>query len=51
MIINSDESIKYAGGATSSAVITAFTNMIKTLYGIGQNLGSAIRRLISGTTC
>ncbi len=41
------------GGTTtvSSAVINAFTSIIKVLYDVGRGVGSAIRRFSEGDLC
>lgn len=44
--------LSYTGGAgITAALINAFNSLIKTFYGVGQNLGSTIRRVISHSNC
>lgn len=45
------ESMEYRGGAISASLISAVGNAAKIIYSIGQNLGSTIKRWISGTSC
>lgn len=53
MILSKKESINYIGGASiiTSAFLSSITSFVKTIYTIGQNFGSTIKRLISGKTC
>lgn len=40
------------GGATiTSAIINAFTNVIKVLLDAGRNIGSGVRRITSNNLC
>lgn len=51
MVLNSDESILYVGGAVSASWLTAAGKLIIAIYSYGQNLGSTLRRLFSHTSC
>ena len=52
MILSKEQSIMCVGGGKiTAALLTAATNLVKSIYEIGQNLGSTIRRLISGNMC
>lgn len=51
MEISAKEQEKYVGGAVTASLVNAVTGLIKIIYNIGQNLGSNVRRLISGTQC
>lgn len=42
---------KVTGGALTSAWLNAISKGIATLYELGRNTGSALRRLISGSYC
>lgn len=41
------------GGATSltGTLLSAFNDVIKTLYDVGHAVGSSIRRVVSGELC
>ena len=39
------------GGSVSGAFLNYLSTIFKTVYGIGQGLGGAIRRIASGKTC
>lgn len=41
----------YGGTTVSSAIINAFTNIIKVLMEAGHGVGSAIRRIGEGNMC
>ena len=44
--------LSYTGGAgITAALINAFNSLIKTFYGVGQNLGSTVRRVINHNYC
>ncbi len=43
--------IKINGGAVSSTFLQHLSTVFKTVYGIGQELGGAIRRIASGKIC
>lgn len=52
MILQTEEAITYVGGAKiSAALLSAATNLCKYLYEVGQNFGSAIKRLFTKTSC
>lgn len=42
---------KITGGAITSAWLNAISKGITTLYELGRNTGSALRRLINGSYC
>lgn len=41
----------YGGTSITPSIVNAFTSSIKTLYEIGQNFGSSIRRIIMKDLC
>ena len=49
--LSEKQMLSYTGGAISAALVNAFNGIIKTCYTVGQNLGSAFRRLISHNYC
>jgi hypothetical protein len=49
--LSESQMLSYMGGGISAALINAFNSVIKTFYGVGQNLGSTLRRLISHNYC
>ena len=53
VILKDNEAINIVGGASiiTAALITAVSKAISTIYGFGQNLGSAINRLITKKYC
>ncbi len=52
MVLNSDESILYVGGAgVTAALLSAVGRIIIAVYGYGQNFGSTLRRLFNHTSC
>jgi len=53
MILQDNESVNIVGGASiiTAALISALSKAITTIYGFGQNLGSAIYRLIKKQHC
>ena len=52
MILKKQEAINYVGGSLLKTVtITSIVSLVKTIYDIGKNFGSTIKRLISGTSC
>lgn len=51
MELTKEECISCKGGAVSAALLNAVSSLIKNIYGIGQNFGSMIKRLINGTSC
>ncbi len=42
---------KIAGGSIASPLINAITKAINSVYDLGRQTGSALRRLISGSYC
>ena len=53
MILKDNESVNVIGGASiiTAALISALSKAISTIYSFGQNLGSAIYRLIRKQHC
>ena len=53
MVISENESVSIIGGATgfTAALISAVTKVVSTIYGFGQNLGTAIYRIIHKVHC
>lgn len=51
--LDNSQLAKIRGGAdtVSSAVINAFTNVIKVLFDAGHSVGSAIRRISEDSLC
>ena len=49
--LKKDEMEYIVGGAITSAWINAISKAINTIYELGKNTGSAIRRLVTGNTC
>jgi len=52
--MNEDEKmLTVIGGALNfnGSIINAVSTIFKTIYGIGQGLGGAIRRIATGKTC
>ena len=41
----------YGGEGLGATFLNYFTNAVKTIYSIGQDLGGAIRRIATGKTC
>jgi len=53
MVISENDSVNIVGGATgfTAALISALSKAVSTIYGFGQNLGSAIYRLTHKIHC
>ena len=50
--LSNQELLFVSGGRSiSGTLVNAFTSAFKTVYGFGQDFGSAIRRLISRNLC
>ena len=50
--IEEHELAEIIGGASlSGTLVNAFTSAYKTLYGFGQNFGTAIRRIVKKKLC
>lgn len=50
--MNKEELLEIIGGASiSGTIVNAFTSAYKTLYGFGQNFGTAIRRIVKRNLC
>ena len=46
MIIDRNEALEYIGGAgITAALVSAVNSLVKTMYGIGQDLGYALKSL------
>ena len=50
-VINNVEMVKINGGGLTSQFLNAITKAVSTIYGFGQGVESAIRRVISGQYC
>lgn len=51
MNLNKEEMLKVDGGAITSAMINAISKAVNTLYELGRQTGSALRRIISNKYC
>lgn len=50
--LNDSQMLSYVGGgAVSASLVNAINSIVRTFYGVGQNLGSTFRRLISRNYC
>ena len=51
--LTNDEALAYSAGASglSAALISAITSLMKAVYSFGQDIGSAIRRKVTNTSC
>ena len=49
--LNEKEMLEINGGALTSAFISAINGVINTLYELGKETGSSLRRLTSGKYC
>lgn len=49
--LNDNEMFKINGGALTSSFINAINSVINTLYELGKETGSSLRRLTSGKYC
>ena len=52
MNLNDSQMMAYVGGGIlTAAFVNAVNSIVKTFYGVGQNLGTTFRRLISRNYC
>ena len=51
MNLNKEEMLKIDGGAFTSAMLNAITKAINTIYELGRQTGSAVKRLIKKSHC
>ena len=51
MKLNSEKMKQINGGGITSAMINAISKAINTIYELGRQTGSAIRRLLKKTYC
>ena len=51
MELNKEEMRNITGGAITSAMINAISKAVNTIYELGRQTGSALRRIISGKYC
>jgi hypothetical protein len=53
MVLKDNETVNVVGGASyiTAALVSALSKAISTIYSLGQNLGSAIYRLIHKQHC
>ena len=51
MNLNKEEMLKVDGGAITSAMINAISKAVNTLYELGRQTGSALRRIIKNKYC
>ena len=51
--LSDNEAVSFIGGAgtITATLISAVTGLIKAFYGIGQDLGSALKRAIKKQSC
>jgi hypothetical protein len=49
--ISEKQMLTICGGGITASLISAFNGLIKQIYGMGQNFGSTINRLINRKTC
>lgn len=49
--LNENEMLKINGGALTSSFINAINSVINTLFELGKETGSTLRRLIQGNYC
>ena len=51
--LSDSETTTYIGGAgaITATLISAVTGLIKTIYGMGQDLGSALKRVVTRKGC
>ena len=51
MKIKDNELVKVFGGALSASFLQYMSNAFKTVYSIGQDFGSALRRIATRNVC
>lgn len=51
MKLNKEEMLKIDGGGITSAMLNAISKAVNTLYELGRQTGSALRRIISNKSC
>lgn len=51
MILSDKELLKINGGTITASLINAIARGISTIADLGRNVGTAIRRLVSGKIC
>lgn len=51
MLLNKEEMETVSGGGISANFVNYFARILDTLFNIGKETGSAIRRLTSGSYC
>lgn len=51
MKLNKEEMLKIDGGAFTSAMLNAITKAVNTLYELGRQTGSALRRIMKKNYC
>ena len=51
MELKKEEMKNVTGGAITSAMLNAITKAVNTIYELGRQTGSAVRRLINGKYC
>ncbi len=50
--INNNELLAIVGGLSiTGSIVSAFVSGIKTVFEVGQSLGTAIRRIVEGKLC
>ena len=49
--LNEKEMLNISGGTLTSSFINAINGIINTIYELGKETGSAIRRLTTGSYC
>jgi len=51
MKLNNNEMEKVVGGGFTSSMLNAISKAVTTVYNLGKNLGSSIRRMAYGKYC
>lgn len=51
MQLKKEEMLKIEGGAFTSAMLNAISKAINTVYELGRQTGSALRRLLKNANC
>ena len=49
--LRNNEMEEIPGGAIASSFINAITKAVNTIYNLGKQTGSALRRIVSGKYC
>ncbi len=49
--LNNNEMSQVSGGSIGSSILNAVNNIVTGIYELGRQLGSGVRRLITGEYC